>query len=611
MCGIAGVFSKNPLNLNNTIKNMVKSVSHRGPDAFGYHIKDDYALGHARLSIIDLNERSNQPLYDESGRYFIIFNGEIYNFLDIKSKIGNKYKFLTSSDTEVLLAAYIIFGKNMLEILNGCFSFAIYDKEKKILFFARDRLGIKPLYYYYDEHFFIISSEIRQILFSGLIKKELDYNGINHIIQYQSTKAPTTIIKNINMLRPGSFGQFSSYDFKLKINKYWNPKIKLNDTKQDYLKTVQLVKEKVFSSVEKRMIADVEIAAFLSGGVDSSIIVSIMSQISNNRINTFSLVHDNPRFDESLYSDLISKEYRTNHYKVKVSKAEILSDISEALCSFDTPSADGLNSYIVSNKIKKFGIKVALSGLGGDELFSGYPQFKYWYLFNKLNFLIPKKILVSLLSRLHLSNKYFSKLFKIITNKSTSYNVNNIFRNVLGQNTNLTLNNHIHSSEYNFDYNEPAINNYLISQYSITELLGYTSNVLLKDADQTSMANSLEIRVPFMDHELIEYVLSLKDNVKKPMYSKKLLIDAFKENLPKKIYNRKKQGFIIPTNLWMRNELLSLSRSSIEILCDSNYFNKDNINQAWNNYINNNENGTLIWSLVVLGNWIDNNKILS
>ena len=202
-------------------------------------------------------------------------------------------------------------------------------------------------------------------------------------------------------------------------------------------------------------------------------------------------------------------------------------------------------------------------------------------------------------------------IYKIITNKNTSYNVNNILRDILGQNTNLTLNNLIDNNEHNFDYNEPAINNYLISQYSISELLGYTSNVLLKDADQTSMANSLEIRVPFMDHELIEYVLSLNDNVKKPMYSKKLLIDAFKEYLPKKIYNRKKQGFTIPTNFWMRNELLNLSKSSIEILCDSNYFNKDNINQAWNNYLNNNKNGTLIWSLVVLGNWIDKNNILS
>ena len=214
MCGIASIFSKESVNLKNAIDNMVHAANHRGPDAFGHHIEDDYAFGHTRLSIIDLNKRSNQPFYDKSGRYIIVFNGEIYNFNNIKSKIGNKYKFLTSSDTEVLLAAYIIFGKSMLDMLNGCFSFSIYDQEQKVLFFARDRLGIKPLYYYYDKQYFIISSELRQILFSGLIKKEIDNNAINQIVQYQSSKAPSTIIKNIKMLNPGNFGQFYKENFK-------------------------------------------------------------------------------------------------------------------------------------------------------------------------------------------------------------------------------------------------------------------------------------------------------------------------------------------------------------------------------------------------------------
>jgi len=359
------------------------------------------------------------------------------------------------------------------------------------------------------------------------------------------------------------------------------------------------------------MIADVDVAAFLSGGVDSSIIVSMMSKISDKKINTFSLVHEQSGYDESYYSDLISDQYKTNHYKVRIGKEELIANVSEALNSFDSPSADGLNSYMVSKKIKEHGIKVAISGLGGDELFSGYPQFKYWYILNRLNFLIPRKLLSILLTNVNKKNYFLFKLFNIISSNNNNFQVNDIFRNITGHLGKQVFNDYFKTEQEESSFEANNNSNYLISQYTIAELLGYTSNVLLKDADQTSMANSVEVRVPFMDHELVNYILSLEDKFKKPIYSKKLLIDTFKEYLPNEVYNRKKQGFNVPTDLWMKDELYDLSNKNIEIVCDSNLFNKDYIHELWNdyNYNNNFKNGTLIWSFVVLGNWISKNNI--
>ena len=426
MCGIAGLVSKNSLDANKYLKKMVSSMAHRGPDADGFFNDNNIGIGHRRLSIIDLNERSNQPLYSDDGRYLIVFNGEIYNYKKLKSKIINKYDFKTDSDTEVLLASYIIYGKNFINELNGCFAFAIYDKIDKELFISRDRLGIKPFYFYYDENIFLFSSEIRSILSTGLIKKEINHLGLKQFLCFQSTSYPNTIIENIKMLAPGAYAKFSLNDFKLSMEKYWSINIQAKSLhSKNYYSIVSEVKKVLISSVKKRMVADVDVAAFLSGGIDSSIIVGIMSQLGIKNINTFSLVHDENEFDESFFSDLVASKFKTNHYKVKISKDELVSEVTAALNQFDSPSADGLNSYIVSKKIREIGIKVALSGLGGDELFAGYPQFKYWYYLSKYRKLFSSlKIFNFLLNK---SNNYHYKLSKIIFSDFSSNSINQIF----------------------------------------------------------------------------------------------------------------------------------------------------------------------------------------
>ncbi len=607
MCGIAGIVSKKKINVTNHLETMVSSMIHRGPDAGGLHIEQYFGIGHRRLSIIDLNDRSNQPFFSNDKRYLIVFNGEIYNYLNLKAEIGNKYRFRTNSDTEVLLASFLTYGKSFINKINGCFSFAIYDKRRNELFFARDRLGIKPFYFYLDKHFFLFASELRAILSSGLVKKDINFLGLNQFLSYQSTYHPDTIIKNVNMLEPGTFGTFSFKDFKLKFNKYWKLGIKSQTSsfmKYDILK--KKVKRKILSSVDKRLMSDVEIAAFLSGGVDSTIIVGLMKELGVKNINTFSLVHDDEKYDESVYSDMVAKKYKTNHHKVTISKDELVSEVTKALDEFDSPSADGLNSYIVSKKIREIGIKVALSGLGGDELFAGYPQFKYFYQFRKYNKIF--KFLKYFLPRNSISNYHYLKFLKIISSDFSSGSINTIFRDISGNFNNLLIkkSNQVEHDITKIDKNYAK---FIISNYSIEELAGYTSNVLLKDADQTSMSHGLEVRVPFLDHELVDYILSLPDYYKNIRRPKALLIDTFSEILPIEIQNRRKQGFIIPTQNWMKNELLDISEKNISILCDSNLFNEDYLFKVWKNFLETNQNSTLTWGLVVLGSWLKNNKV--
>ena len=482
--------------------------------------------------------------------------------------------------------------------------------KKQTVFFARDRLGIKPLYYFKDDNYLIFSSELRAILKSGLVKKDLNPLGVEQVIRYQSSKSPLTIINNIESLKPGSYVLFDKNSHKLYQESYWKPTITAKQKTINYDDVIKTTRIKIIESVERRMVSDVDVAAFLSGGLDSSVIVAAMKNIkSSNVINTFSLVHDDKEYDESSYSDLIAKKYKTNHIKVKINRDEILSEIQNAIYSFDSPSSDGINNYLVSKKISDFKIKVAISGLGGDEIFGGYHQFRYWKWYNSVKGYIPIKLLSKLLKLKSFDYNLYYKVSRILDEGSSCSNFNSIIRDVSGYNGEKIFKESVSKNTINYTFDENILKDYLFSEYTINELNNYTSNVLLKDADQTSMAHGLELRVPFLDHELVEYSLSLKDAHKKYNPNKKLMIDAFKKEIPSEIYQRKKQGFLIPTDLWMKNELKKMSRKNLNILCDLNFFNSDAINQLWKDFSFNNSYGTMLWSLVVLGGWIEENSI--
>ncbi|MEM6804601.1 MAG: asparagine synthase (glutamine-hydrolyzing), partial [Bacteroidota bacterium] len=375
MCGIAGfthaldqVPDKKPLLA------MTDAISHRGPDACGHFLSEGIALGHTRLSIIDLSDAATQPMSDKSGRYTLIYNGEVYNYLEIKEELGLS-ETKSQSDTDVILAAYQTWGADCLQRLNGMFAFAIWDKEEKSLFVARDRVGIKPLYYYKKDGQLSFASEIRALLTSARVPRKLNHAALPEYLSYYSVNAPNTLIEGVFMMPAGSFGLWKDQNFQ--IHSYWDIAENRNLPQDIDRKEVEAkLREKLLAAVARRKIADVPLGAFLSGGIDSSAIVGLLAESSEQPIHTFSVVFEEARFDESFYSNLIAKKFNTVHHPIKLNPEDFLDELPEALSAMDHPGGDGLNSYVVSKATKDQGFTVALSGLGGDELFAGYPVFK-------------------------------------------------------------------------------------------------------------------------------------------------------------------------------------------------------------------------------------------
>jgi len=621
MCGINGIVDfSGKVDKITAIRKMNEKINHRGPDNEGWFEDEDIALGHQRLSIIDLSPKSNQPFYSTDKRFVLIYNGEIYNFKEIKNQLLKSYEFETKSDSEVLLAAYIKWGTDCLTKFNGMFAFAIWDRKDKFLFIARDRMGVKPLYYYYDDNYFLFSSEIRPLIHSGLIKKEINDDAVYDYLRYQTTHAPETLIKNVFVLMPGTFVTLS--DKVLNFNNYWNiSKTFFKDLKKrPYKRIVQDIKDLVTSAVERRMVADVPFGAFLSGGIDSSIIVALMSQLSTQKVNTFTVTFDDETFNESRYAKMISERYKTKHTEIKITAKEILENMPQALHAMDYPTADGVNTYIVSKFTKNAGIKMALSGIGGDELFAGYDVFSR---INKLSNMNTMYRGLKPLFRLWGNTMYklkptiaTQKIAEILRKKDISFN------NSYAVSRQILLDKDIYKLLKNKEMTGNRVNEIVdklpkdsdpgyklpfVSKISIAEIQTYLQNILLRDTDQMSMAVALEVRGPFLDYKLTEFVLGLPDSYKSIGTPKKLLIDALGDLLPEDIYNRKKMGFTFPWNDWLKNELKGFCLSKLYNLSRRGYFIDEEIFDLWQHYLRGSKklNWVRIWYLVVLENWFE------
>jgi asparagine synthase (glutamine-hydrolysing) len=619
MCGIAGIVGLQSKDIaSSKIRQMAQSLAHRGPDAEGYFVQDGIALGHRRLSIIDLSEAANQPQFDPAGRYAIILNGEIYNYKDVRRQLKD-YSFRTESDTEAILAAYIAHGSDCVSMLNGMFAFAIWDNVRKELFIARDRLGVKPLYYSITtDGVLVFASELRAILDSGLVERALDHKSLSEYLVYQSVYAPKTIVKDIRQLPAGSFGIFNGTDFS--IREYW--RIEKPDVPHELGDAVTVknkVRDLLLASVERRMISDVRLGAFLSGGIDSSAIVGLMSELSTQPVDTFSVTFDEAKFDESRYSNLIAARFNTRHTSVRLTPKDFLDELPNALAATDSPSGDGLNTYIVAKATKSSGITVALSGLGGDELFAGYPYFfKYLKLrtglLPKLPPLLRKPFGMALAASPRSKYQRMGKLLS--SEKLTLSETYPTFRQVMSE---TEAHNLYHNGSGTLAIKDllfekkAAIDAFpLLSQISIAELIGYTQNVLLKDTDQFGMASALEIREPFFDYHLVEYVLQIPDEMKLGGYPKSLLVDSLAPMLPDEIVRRKKMGFVLPWDAWMRNELRDLCEARIRRLSEVDLFDGRRLADKWSAFLAGSKSvvWSEFWHLVVLSDWLERNKFI-
>jgi asparagine synthase (glutamine-hydrolysing) len=370
MCGIAGIYQP-PAghDLPAILKEMGAALAHRGPDATGYLRENPMWMVHTRLSIIDTSAAGNQPMSDFSERYVIIYNGELYNYRELRAELPGPWK--SGSDTEVILAAYAAWGAECLHRFNGMFAFAIYDRSTKKLFVARDRLGIKPLYFYAKGNCFAFASEVRTLLRLPWMPRRIDKGGLINFLSYQTVYGESTLVEQVSMLGPGQYMEVTQEGHS--IGTFWS----LFECATEEAKSLDAagirkrVRELLSRAVARRMVSDVPVGAFLSGGIDSSAIVALMAQASEQPIDTFSVVFEDKRFDESPWSKMIAQKYNTRHHPILLKPSDFLDELPNALAAMDHPSGDGLNSYVVSKLTRAQGVKVALSGLGGDELFGG------------------------------------------------------------------------------------------------------------------------------------------------------------------------------------------------------------------------------------------------
>lgn len=627
MCGINGLISQHHTEQQRLtiVQKMNNLLKHRGPDSEGSYSIDKITLAHRRLSIIDLSTDGNQPFFSADKKLIIVFNGEIYNYRELKLELQRSaqgsndkpYFFKTNTDTEVILAAYMRWGNNCLQFLNGMFAFAIYNTETQSLFIARDRLGVKPLYYHYTESLFAFSSEVRSIIHCGLKSFKLNTQAVAEYVQYQSVFAPNTIIKGIKQLLPGHYLEYKND--KATITEYWNPEHyakQKNDL--SYQETCSKIFDLLGTSVQRRLVSDVPFGAFLSGGIDSSIVVGLMAKVSSEKIKTFNISFDESEFSESHYAQQIAKKFNTEHHEIKLTPNAFLSELPNALNAMDHPSGDGPNTYVVSKATKEAGITMALSGIGGDELFAGYPNFKRlkelqekWWLKVSPNLLLKGGGYFLKTAKPNIANYKIAEILSL--NSHDLPHTYPLSRSIFTKNelNYLVKDNNSLDTISKITELIKLPESKTLSAITCLELKTYLQNTLLRDTDQMSMAVALEVREPLLDYQLTEFVLSINDEMKFPISPKKLLVDSVGDLLPREIIDRPKMGFTFPWKDWLKHELKEFSEKNIVALDKKGILKPGVASLLWSRFLNNDPLVTWsrVWHLIVLNNWIDTNNI--
>ncbi|HKQ03898.1 MAG TPA: asparagine synthase (glutamine-hydrolyzing) [Blastocatellia bacterium] len=640
MCGIAGIqltasffsdgggpFKQGESKLQKVMDQMLMHVQHRGPDDRGVVIYRNpeaaISFGHTRLSIIDLSPSGHQPMCSDNQRYSLTYNGEIYNYKDIRQELNLKAETWRShTDTEVLLRAYERWGVGCLQRLRGMFAFGIWDNQQQQLILARDLFGIKPLYYYATPEVFVFASEVRSLLAAGLTPKKLSLEGVTSYLQCGSVESPLTIVEGVRSLQPGHYLTVKLEEGRLQIDEVgYAPELfesALNTQVSDRWEAIDVLRARLEESVRLHLVSDVPLAAFLSGGIDSSAIIALMSRVAQERPKTFSVVFAEEEYDESSYAHIIAKQFRTDHHEVFLSEKDLLSTLPGALSAMDQPTIDGVNSYVISQAVKQAGITVALSGLGGDELFAGYPSFHRMRRLQKLK-VIPqpfRKAAARMGQAVMGASVHHRKAWDLLANDATAKSSYTISRRLFSDEEILALLGKARSQSQprgvaaslgEVDLSDPLN---AISRY---ELQGYMANTLLRDTDQMSMAHSLEVRVPFVDSVVTPFVLGLPGKWKMDgPRPKPLLLDVLGGVLPEKIWRRPKMGFTLPFDRWLRS---SLEPELDSILAQNGRLDHVGISEfaseIWQIFKRNpqRERWSRSWALYVLNRWCEINEV--
>ncbi len=623
MCGITGIlaFNENGKQHLHKISAATHSLIKRGPDAEGVYSHNNIALGHRRLSIIDTTVAAAQPFTDVSERFTIIFNGEIFNYKELRKQLENKgIQFKSQSDTEVLLYLYIKEKENCLTKLDGEFAFAIYDNSTEELFIARDRFGIKPLFYYKDNDRLVFASEIKALLAFD-IPKEIDEASLKTYLHLNYIPSPYSIFKDVRKLDAGNYLKIKRSTSQIQPGIYY--KIPYNDELkniQNYQSAQEQLQNLLEQSVQKRMIADVPLGTFLSGGIDSSIITAIAAQ-HTKQLNTFSIGYkDEPLFDETEYALLVAKKYKTNHTVFELSNQDLFGNLHQVLDYIDEPFADSsaLAVSILSMNTKKH-VTVCLSGDGADELFAGY---------NKHAAELKARdggLKANLVKSIHPLLKQLPKSRNTVTGnkirqlekfaEGMKLDKQERYWRWAGFTDDESLENIFtckskNSEEYNKRKKEILKNitdNYNSVLLTDTQLV--LENDMLVKVDRMSMSQSLEVRVPFLDHKVVDFAFSLPVHYKIDAdQRKKIVKDAFRNMLPDELYHRKKQGFEVPLLKWFKTDLRSMITDDLLsdiFIKEQGIFNLQGVQNLKSQLFSNNPNDAIaqVWALIVFQYW--------
>lgn len=642
MCGIAGVMQSAPerglpdvSSTHAAVTRMTHALRHRGPDGCGVETVSQppdsgvVVLGHTRLAILDLSSAGSQPMTSSDGHLSISFNGEIYNFKQLRDELGPD-GWQSHSDTEVILRAYAHWGTDCVRHLRGMFAFALWDGRRQQLFLARDRLGIKPLYYHAASptapFTFTFASEVRALLASGLVSRRLDRVGLSQYLTYQSLPAPRTLIDGVYALPPGSWVSVSARG-EIRQVRYWDL---LDDASVPAAHATSLQSQRAVSdllreSVALHLVSDVPVAAFLSGGIDSSAVVALMRE-AGHVPRTFSVAFTEQTYDETPHARAIATRFQTEHSEIRVSEADLLNQLPDALAAMDQPTGDGVNTYVVSRAVHAAGIKVALSGLGGDELFAGYPSFsrlrrvapffRAWgrgprrlrhLAAGGVRLLGGASIAASKSAALIASDGRLASLYPPLRQVLSAEQRHALLAPDWANTIDGAVDPYVALLDGAFDGRR--LQN-VLACVSYAEARTYMHDVLLRDTDQMSMAHALEVRVPLLDHVLMEYVIGLPDWHKQSNGTpKRLLVQSLAGLLPDSIVRRPKQGFVFPFEVWMRGELRAFcaARLGPQHLGARGIFQPDRLQQLWEAFLDGRPDvsWSRIWLLVVLEEWLD------
>jgi asparagine synthase (glutamine-hydrolysing) len=632
MCGILGAVGSPDEIREECLLQGLAALAHRGPDDSGWHVirqsgpqPTSIFLGNRRLAILDLSPAGHQPMQDRDTGNWIVYNGEIYNFREIRSELeSHGVGFNSHSDSEVILKAYGKWGAGCLDYFRGMFAFAIWDARDRGLFLARDRFGEKPLYYFHRNSLFLFASEVRSLLQTGLVARELDEVGLTEYLRYGSVSDPDTLIRGIRSLSPAHCLLLKEGETTLR--KYWD----LNSAEHDLAaprpvrhigpETIAELRTQLEDAILLRTVSDVPVGVFLSGGIDSSSLVALLSR-KYPSLSTFSVIFNESDYSEAEYSRSISTRFGTDHHEIVISSQEVMTSLSKIISAMDQPTVDGVNTYIISRETRRMGYKVALSGLGADEIFAGYETFKAvprmewvaWCL-STVNPTL-RSILASIM-RLPNSKRRprTEKLAALIEGDSGIPHPYALTRTLFMPRQLRQLNLARDGMDVNSakaplaDIVKWAARFDPVNRTSYLELRHYMANTLLRDSDVMSMAHGLELRVPFVDHKLAEFLFRIPGASKlKPGLPKWLLIEALQGLLPEQVVRRPKRGFTFPFELWLKKEM----RQDVEdVLLDPSAnllagIDRKSVATVWKDFLAGKTTWSRPWSLYVLKQWVN------